>query len=266
MLRSGGDERGFCAHPASSTSSNEAIATTRRVTLLLYRTSDVGPRAPNRAVASDVQCRMTRLKRTCLVFVAAALAASVVFAQSAAENAADLERLVRALEIRAGSIVGEIGAGSGELTMAMAKTVGDAGKVFSNEINKERVRTIEQAIDKAGLKQVTVVEGHATQTNFPAQCCDAIFMRNVYHHFGDPPAMNASLRESLKPGGRLAVIDFTPPPGPGGEAAPGKRGEDGHHGITAQTLEAELRAAGFEIVTASTSNRAVFVVARKPSA
>ena len=206
---------------------------------------------------------MTLLKRAALISIAAAITAAAAFAQSAASNAADAERLVRVLEIRSGSIVGEIGAGSGELTVAMAKTVGDAGRVFSNEVNTERVRAIEQAVEKAGLKHVTVVEGHAAQTNFPAQCCDAIFMRNVYHHFGDPPAMNASLRESLKPGGRLAIIDFTPPPG--GEAAPGGRAADNHHGITAPTLEAELKAAGFEVLSATTTNRRVTVVARRPS-
>ena len=205
---------------------------------------------------------MTPGRRLSLVLLAVATAVTSGLAQSATDTA-EAERLARALDIRAGSIVGEIGAGDGLLTVAMARTVGDSGKIFSNEVNKERVRTIEQAVQKAGFTHVTVVEGHPAQTNFPAQCCDAIFMRNVYHHFGDPPAMNASLRESLKPGGRLAIIDFTPPPD--GEAAPGRRGDDGHHGITVPTLEAELKAAGFEILSSSTTDRALFVVARKPA-
>ena len=92
---------------------------------------------------------------------------------------------------------------------------------------------------------------------------DAIFMRNVYHHFDDPAAMNASLRASLKPGGRLAIIDFTPPPGK--EAAPSRRGEDNQHGVTATTLKAELEAAGFEVISATTTDRAVHVVARRPT-
>lgn len=205
----------------------------------------------------------TLLRRACLLLVAGAIAVSAGFAQSAPENAADAEWLIAALEIRPGSIVGEVGAGSGELTIAMAKAVGDAGKVFTNEVNKDRVRAIEQAVEKAGLKQVVVLEGRSAETNFPAQCCHAIFMRNVYHHFGDPAAMNASLRESLKPGGRIAIIDFTPPPG--GEAAPGRRAEDNHHGITAPTLEAELKAAGFEVLSSTTTNRRVTVVGRRPS-
>ena len=206
---------------------------------------------------------MPFLKRACLALIVAALVVSAGMAQTAQEDAADAERLIRALDVKPGSIVGEVGAGgSGALTIAMAKVVGEAGRVFTNEVNKDRVRTLEQAVEKAGLKHVTVVEGRPAETNFPSQCCDAIFMRNVYHHFGDPPAMNASLRDSLKPGGRLAIIDFTPP---GGDAAPGGRGEDNQHGVSAPTLEAELKSAGFEIVSASTVNRAVFVVARRPS-
>ena len=206
---------------------------------------------------------MPLLKRACAVVIVTALAVAAGTAQTA-QDSADVDRLIRALDVKPGSIVGEVGAGgSGELTIAMAKAVGEAGRVFTNEVNKDRVRSLEQAVEKAGLRQVTVVEGRPAETNFPNQCCDAIFMRNVYHHFGDPPAMNASLRDSLRPGGRLAIIDFTPPPG--GEAAPGGRGEDNHHGITAATLEAELKAAGLEILSATTVSRAVFVVARRPS-
>ena len=92
----------------------------------------------------------------------------------------------------------------------------------------------------------------------------------VYHHFGDPPAMNASIRASLKPGGRLAIIDFTPPRGKNGESGenvPGRRAEDQHHGVTAATVARELEAAGFEILSSTESGtRGVLVVARRPPA
>jgi ubiquinone/menaquinone biosynthesis C-methylase UbiE len=194
--------------------------------------------------------------------IAVVAMASLAGAQSAAENAADAARLVQALQIQEGSVVGEIGAGSGELTVAIAKAVGPSGRVFSNELNKERYAALAGVAEKAGVTNVTPVEGRELETNFPDGCCDAIFMRNVYHHFGDPAAMNASLFKSLKPGGRLAVIDFSPP---GDEPATAKqRSADNFHGVKAATVERELIAAGFEIVSSEMKNRDVTVVARRP--
>jgi len=195
---------------------------------------------------------------TLAIFVAAVAAPRV---QTAQENEADARWLVSALEIHAGSTVGEIGAGGGELTIAIANVVGPSGRVFSNELNTDRLKAIETMVEKAGLQNVTAVEGRENEGNLPDQCCDAIFMRNVYHHFGAPPAMNASLLKSLKPGGRLAIIDFAPI---GSENAPGTRAEDNHHGVTAATVERELKAVGFEIVSSATADRTVRVVARRP--
>ena len=183
-------------------------------------------------------------------------------AQSAAQNSADAAWLVQVLKIKEGSTVGEIGAGTGELTMLLAKTVGQSGRILSNELNPDRVKAITAAAAADGLANVTPVQGASAETKFADQCCDAIFMRDVYHHFDDPPAMNGSIFKSLKPGGRLAIIDFTPPPG--GENSPGHRAEDNHHGVTAATVEQELKAAGFEIVSSTTEGRAVKVVARRP--
>jgi ubiquinone/menaquinone biosynthesis C-methylase UbiE len=224
------------------------------------------PRAdngPNRAAGGVVQCRMhlLRHRRFVTAFVLVGIA-SAVFAQTAQENAADADWLVKTLEIHEGSVVGEIGAGGGELTIAMAKAVGESGKVFSNELNKDRLAALSGVAEKAGAKNVTPIEGAEAATNFPDQCCDAIFMRNVYHHFADPAAMDASLFKSLKPGGRLAVIDFTPP---GEEAAkPSGRSADGFHGVKPATVARELLAVGFEVISAEAHNRTVTVVARRP--
>jgi ubiquinone/menaquinone biosynthesis C-methylase UbiE len=206
-------------------------------------------------------------RRFITAFVISALSITGLLARSSRHDAADAAWLTRVLELGPGSVVGEIGAGEGGVTFALATTVAESGRVFTNELNKDRVKAIEREADKSGVKNVTIVEGRETETNFPDRCCDAIFMRAVYHHFADPPAMNASLLKSLKPGGRLAVIDFTPPPPSDVSENPaGKRGEDNHHGITLATLQKELKAAGFEIVSAEQKSRAVTVVARRPDA
>jgi ubiquinone/menaquinone biosynthesis C-methylase UbiE len=207
----------------------------------------------------------SRTRRFVTSFILSVLTSTWLFAQNAQQNAADAERVIKALEIRAGSVVAEIGAGDGELTLAIAKAVGAAGRVFSNEFNKDRLADIARAAEKAGLGNVATIEGRETETNFPDQCCDAIFMRNVYHHFGDPGAMNASLFKSLKPGGSLAVLDFGPPPG-AESATPSGRSQDGHHGVTPATVERELKAAGFDILSSNEFQyRAFIVVARRPA-
>jgi tRNA A58 N-methylase Trm61 len=206
---------------------------------------------------------MVKLHRIALALVLTIAAGVGAVAQSAADNSADTARLVKALDLHAGSRVGEIGAGAGELSIAIAREVGTAGHVFSNELNPQRLADLEKAVEKAGLTNVTAVAGHENDTNLPAACCDAIFMRNVYHHFHDPSAMNASLFASLVPGGRVAVHDFTPD---GGESAdPKGRSEGKHHGVTAQTVARELSSAGFTVLTTETIFKGVFiVVAQRP--
>jgi ubiquinone/menaquinone biosynthesis C-methylase UbiE len=78
---------------------------------------------------------------------------------SAQQNANDAERLIKALDIKSGSIVAEIGAGDGALTVAIAKAVGETGRVYSNELNKDRLPAIRKLADDEGLRNVTVVEG-----------------------------------------------------------------------------------------------------------
>ena len=194
-----------------------------------------------------------------LVAVCLALAGSVCAQDNAA---ADAERVIRALEIDAGDSVAEIGAGSGALTIAIAQRVGPHGRVYTSELGENRVRDLRQAVERGHLPQVTVIDGSATDTNLRDECCDAVFMRLVYHHFADPAAMNASLFRSLKPGGRLAIIEFPPD---GAEASnPEDRDEGKQHGVTAETVTAELKQAGFEIVSVDNSSRNFMVLARRP--
>jgi ubiquinone/menaquinone biosynthesis C-methylase UbiE len=204
------------------------------------------------------------MKKRCVIvsaIVAFAVAAGIVCAQ---DNAADTKRLIEALQVRPGSVVAEIGAGGGELTIALAKHVGPDGKIFASELGEDRVKKLRAEVEKSGVSNVQVLEGHETRANLPEGCCDAIFMRSVYHHFGDPSAMNASFFQALKPGGRIAVIDFAPPKD---TAGPGKRGADGAHGVSAEVVANELKAAGFEVISTEQGegrNRMVMVVSARP--
>ena len=198
--------------------------------------------------------------------VAGVIAALTLPSGAAAQDefAVDAARLAKALDLAAGQTVADIGAGAGQLTVALARLVGPTGRLYATELESDRVRAIRRAADSAGLKNVTVLDAHATRTNLQDRCCDALVMRLVYHHIKNPVLMNQSLYNSLKPGGRLAIIDF--PPDGEESADPSRRADGGHHGVTSRTVMRELRQAGFELVTVDegSGSRRYMVVMRRP--
>jgi SAM-dependent methyltransferase len=150
----------------------------------------------------------------------------------------ELPRLVQELELRAGAVVADVGAGKGQLTRALAAKVGPNGRVYSTEIHPGRLRQLRSAVAAARLDNVTVVEASASNTGLAPGCCDAIVLRRVYHHLTDPSGINSGLLRALRPGGVLAVVDFPPPFFLG-------RGE---FGVPAESVVAEVTASGFELV------------------
>ena len=206
--------------------------------------------------------RRGALARSAAVLAMAVAVRAPAMAQD--EFAADAARLVKALKLGHGQTVADIGAGAGQLTVALARVVGASGRVYGTELNAERLRAIREAADAAGLRNVAVIEGHATRTNLPESCCDALVVRFVYHHFDDPRLMNASLRQSLKPGGLLAVIDFAPD---GRESVtPAGRSDGDQHGVTSATVVRELKEAGLEpvLVEEGVRRSSFMVVMRRP--
>ena len=172
-------------------------------------------------------------------------------------------RILEAVGARAGLTLCEIGAGDGALSIAAARLVGPTGRVYTSELGAHRVKALQDKVAGSDPAPITVVAGDPDRTNFPDVACDAVFMHNVYHHFAEPAAMNASIRAALKPGGRLAIVDFAPP---GTEAArPADRGNDGMHGISQETLARELKDAGFDPVSSEDgAERWFMVVVVKP--
>ena len=182
--------------------------------------------------------------------VLAALLSSAVLAQvpPASQTAQerrqaelDAPKLAEVLELKPGMTVADVGAGFGAMSVVLAKWIG-SGHVYATDIGEKQLAEIRDYVKREGLSNVTVLEGAATSTKLPADCCDAIFLRHVYHHLTAPYAFNKSLRASLRPGGRLAVIDFVPAPGSAVPAgAPANRGG---HGVKPDMVIDEMRAAG----------------------
>jgi ubiquinone/menaquinone biosynthesis C-methylase UbiE len=148
----------------------------------------------------------------------------------------ELSRLGQVLALEPGMSVADVGAGNGQLTVALARAVGSSGRVYSNDLDLEQVRA---TVAAARLANVTFVQSKVDDASLPDNCCEAIVVRRVYHHLSDPAAINASLLRSLRPGGVLAVIDFPPvvswlwPL---------------NHGVAARRVAQEVTASGFQLV------------------
>lgn len=172
-------------------------------------------------------------------------AASTTFTALARPNAADeIKRLAALMEWKPGTIVADIGAGDGIYSFSAVEHVGATGKVYATEIDAKKLEELKAEVTRRKLQNVVVVESKEADTSLPTACCDAIFLRRVYHHLTKPVEFDANLVRSLKPGGRLAIIDF--PARSGLEPVEGVPANRGGHGIPQKVVIEELTAAGLQ--------------------
>jgi len=189
-----------------------------------------------------------RIKKNRWLWIALAFVSAVAsgFALRVNADAADeIKRLAALMEWKPGTIVADIGAGDGRYSFAAAAHVGAAGRVFATEIDGQKIAELRAEVRKRNLQNVIVVESKEADTNLGVSCCDAIFLRRVYHHLTKPEEFDAGLVRSLKPGGRLAIIDF--PPRSGLEPVEGVPSNRGGHGIPEKIVIEELTAAGLQV-------------------
>ncbi len=147
----------------------------------------------------------------------------------------EVDRLAALLEVRPGMTLAEIGAGKGRMAVLVARRIGSSGRLYATEIEDGKLEAIRSAA--AGLTNVTVIHAGADSSGLPEACCDAVYMRRVYHHFTDAEAMNKSTYSSLRPSGRLVIIDFLSP----------RWLFFLRHGIPADEVARQLRSAGFTL-------------------
>lgn len=111
--------------------------------------------------------------------------------------------------VRPGMSVADVGAGTGAFTFLFAEQVGPGGMVYAVDIAPAFLTHLRAQAAKRGLtKVVKPVKGSQTSSNLPAGSVDLVFICDAYHHFEKPAGMLASIREALRPGGRVVLIDF----------------------------------------------------------
>jgi ubiquinone/menaquinone biosynthesis C-methylase UbiE len=144
-----------------------------------------------------------------------------IAAQEAPDRAAwqKPDQVLDALALRPGQVVCDIGAGPGYFALRAAKRVGDKGRVFAVDVEPKILDALRARIEKAGVRNVTPVLALAADPLLPPRSCDLVLIVDAYHHFPDRPNYLARLAALLRPGGRLANVDwrkekggFGPPP------------------------------------------------------
>ena len=120
----------------------------------------------------------------------------------------DPDLAIRLLRIQKGATVADVGAGSGNITIRLAKQVGPMGKVYANDVQPGMLEILQKNVGKAKLTNVVPVLGAFDDPKLPAESIDLAIMVDVYHEFSEPQKMLQRLREAIKPGGRLVLLEY----------------------------------------------------------
>src|SRR5262245_5371049 len=112
------------------------------------------------------------------------------------------------LKIAKGSTVADIGAGSGFITERLASRVGPTGKVYANDVQPQMLQLLASRLAKRKITNVMLVHGAIDDPRLPPESVDLEIMVDVYHEFSQPQAMLRKLREALKIGGRMVLLEY----------------------------------------------------------
>lgn len=119
-----------------------------------------------------------------------------------------LTSLVKLLKLKPGMVVADVGAGSGAISIMMAKEVGEDGKVVAVDIQKEMLEILSDKLSRLGIKNIELVHSTEKTPRLDPASIDLAIMVDVYHEFRFPFEMMEELSKSLKPEGRIAFVEY----------------------------------------------------------
>jgi len=148
----------------------------------------------------------------------------------------DAQKVLDALQIKRGDTVADIGSGGGFFTFEFASRAGENGRVYAVDTDAAFRNRIKKIAKKKNIGNIETVVGEPDGCPLPQASCDLIFLRNVFHHIKNPGDYMKSLKDRLKPGGRIAVIEW--------EKSPHGRFSAGHYTASAD-IQKIMMAAGY---------------------
>jgi len=150
------------------------------------------------------------------------------------------ERVMEALGIADGSVVGDLGAAGGWFTIRLAHFVGPNGLVYAEDVQPEMIKAIDRRVKREGLPNVRTVLGDKEDPHLPANRLDAMLIVETYHEVEDPVTLLRNAARALKPQGRIGIIDYRKD-----GLGPGPPLEDR---VDPETIVRDAKAAGLRLI------------------
>jgi SAM-dependent methyltransferase len=118
------------------------------------------------------------------------------------------ERALELIGIEEGLIVADVGAGTGYMTVRVARRVGPTGKVYASDLQPQMLAILKDRARQQQLSNIEMVQGALNDAKLPAGAIDLALLVDVYHEFWRPQEMLQSIKRALKPGGRLVLLEY----------------------------------------------------------
>ncbi|PWU08783.1 MAG: hypothetical protein C5B51_07320 [Terriglobia bacterium] len=116
--------------------------------------------------------------------------------------------LVQAMGLQRGMAVADVGTGIGYMLPFLSRAVGPSGKVVAEDIFDDYLSAARQRVASQNLTNVTFVKGTEKDPNLPEGALDEVLVLDAYHHFDYPETMLAAIHKSLKPSGKLVIVEY----------------------------------------------------------
>jgi predicted methyltransferase len=153
--------------------------------------------------------------------------------------------VIQALNLHEGSVVVDFGSGVGYFALKLSPVVGKSGSVVAEDIRRESLVFLRMRAFMRSQSNLRTIHGAIDDPRLPAGFADAVLIANTYHELTEPKPILRHLAESLRPGGCLVIVDR----GRRSGAAESRAAQTEHHEVRPDSVETEVRNAGFEIIS-----------------
>ena len=164
-----------------------------------------------------------------------------MFNKKASKPKNKADQIMETLALKSGQVIADIGSGGGYFTYRIAKAVGEKGKVYAVDTNQEFLALIKKQAIEQGLTNIVTMLTASEKPNLPKHTFDYVFMRNMTHHLTNRVEYFQGLKETLKPDGKIAIIEYD---GRGGLFSFQRLHR---HFVPQNTLLEEMKQAGYSI-------------------